>query len=102
MIAVSRHGTLRAVRGAGKAGEGDAASLPSIGYHPGEAARALPGDVRALAPEIPCSEIIRCGTTGKLFGCDKLKKEERIYVVGKTKAARWYPGSPQSEEIAAQ
>jgi len=31
-----------------------------------------------------------------------LKKEERIYVVGKTKAARWYPGSPQSEEIAAQ
>lgn len=30
----------------------------------------------------------------------ELKKEERIHVVGKTKAARWYPGTSYDKEIA--
>jgi ATP-dependent DNA helicase RecG len=33
---------------------------------------------------------------------EELKGEERIHVVGKTKAARWYPGTPQNEGIAAK
>jgi ATP-dependent DNA helicase RecG len=33
---------------------------------------------------------------------EELKREERIHVLGKTKAARWYPGPPPSEGIAAQ
>lgn len=33
---------------------------------------------------------------------EELKREKRIHVVGKTKAARWYPGAPRSEGIAAQ